>query len=355
MVTLYIASTESASGKTALCVGLGKRLQGEGFTVGYMKPVSLTARRLEGRVVDEDAEFIKKELQLQESVSDLVPIPLDSLAVESIMRKQKWLDYPKRLMDSYDRVSEGKDVMLIEGVHRLSAGGLVGLPASHVCQLLNAKSLTVIRYVDLLTLDSVLFYRQVLGDSMIGLVINGVSHRQMESAQQIARPYLQREGILVYAILPEERFLKSVSVRQLGETLDADMVCCADKAEDLVENLMVGAMSSDIALSYFRRTPNKAVITGGDRSDIQLAALQTSTKCLILTGNLHPQDMILGMAEEHGVPIIVSKHDTLTTVQIIEGFFGRSRFQQEKKVKRFEQLLDEHFDFSALYIALGLK
>ncbi len=355
MVTLYIASTESASGKTALCVGLGKRLQGDGFTVGYMKPVSLAARRLEGRVVDEDAEFIKKELQLQESVSDLVPIPLDSLAVESIMRKQKWLDYPKRLMDSYDRVSEGKDVMLIEGVHRLSAGGLVGLPASHVCQLLNAKSLTVIRYVDLLTLDSVLFYRQVLGDSMIGLVINGVSHRQMESAQQIAKPYLQSEGILVYAILPEERFLKSVSVRQLGETLDADMVCCADKAEDLVENLMVGAMSSDIALSYFRRTPNKAVITGGDRSDIQLAALQTSTKCLILTGNLHPQDMILGMAEEHGVPIIVSKHDTLTTVQIIEGFFGRSRFQQEKKVKRFEQLLDEHFDFSALYIALGLK
>jgi len=355
MVTLYIASTESASGKTALCVGLGKRLQGDGFNVGYMKPVSLAARRLEGRVIDEDAQFIKKELELQESVSDLVPIPLDSLAVESIMRKQKWLDYPKRLMDSYDRVSEGKDVMLIEGVHRLSAGGLVGLPASHVCQLLNAKSLTVIRYVDLLTLDSVLFYRQVLGDSMIGLVINGVSHRQMESAQEIAKPYLQREGILVYAILPEERFLKSVSVRQLGETLDADMVCCADKAEDLVENLMVGAMSSDIALSYFRRTPNKAVITGGDRSDIQLAALQTSTKCLILTGNLHPQDMILGMAEEHGVPIIVSKHDTLTTVQIIEGFFGRSRFQQEKKVKRFEQLLDEHFDFDALYIALGLK
>jgi BioD-like phosphotransacetylase family protein len=355
MVTLYIASTESASGKTALCVGLGKRLQGDGFTVGYMKPVSLAARRLEGRVVDEDAQFIKKELELQESVSDLVPIPLDSLAVESIMRKQKWLDYPKRLMDSYDRVSEGKDVMLIEGVHRLSAGGLVGLPASHVCQLLNAKSLTVIRYVDLLTLDPVLFYRQILGDSMIGLVINGVSHRQMESAQDIAKPYLQREGILVYAILPEERFLKSVSVRQLGETLDADMVCCADKAEELVENLMVGAMSSDIALSYFRRTPNKAVITGGDRSDIQLAALQTSTKCLILTGNLHPQDMILGMAEEHGVPIIVSKHDTLTTVQIIEGFFGRSRFQQEKKVKRFEQLLDEHFDFNAIYIALGLK
>lgn len=355
MVTLYIASTESASGKTALCVGLGRRFQRDGFSVGYLKPISLIARRLEGQVVDEDAQFIKKELELGEPVSDLVPMPLDPLAVESIMRKQKWLDYPKKLRDAYDRVSEGKDVMLIEGVDRLSAGSLLGLPVNQVCQLLDAKCLTVVRYVDLLTLDPVLFYRQVLGDSMIGAVLNSVPQRQMESAQEIAKPYLQREGVLVFGIIPEERFLKSVSVRQLAETLEAEVVCCADKVEELVENLMIGAMSGDIALSYFRRTPNKAVITGGDRSDIQLAALQTPTKCLILTGNLHPQDMILGMAEECGVPIVVSKHDTLTTVEIVEGFFGRSRFQQKKKVQRFQELLDEHFDFTSLYIALGLK
>jgi hypothetical protein len=355
MVTLYIASTESASGKTALCLGLGKRLQRDGFSVGYMKPISLSARRLEGQVVDEDARFIKQQLGLQEPVSDLVPIPLDPLAVESIMRRQKQLDYPKRLLEIYTRVAKGKDVMLIEGVNRLSAGGLVGLPANGVCRLLDAKSLTVIRYVGLLALDPVLFYRGVLGDSMIGAVMNSVPRRLMESAQEIAKPYLQSEGMLVYGILPKVRFLMSVSVRQLAEALGADIVARADRGEELVENLMVGAMTVDIALSYFRRKPNKAVITGGDRSDIQLAALQTSTKCLILTGNLHPQDMILGVAEESGVPIIVSKFDTLTTVEIVEGFFGKGRFQQEKKVQRFEELLDEHFDFTGLYVTLGLK
>lgn len=355
MVTLYIASTESASGKTALCLGLGKRLQRDGFSVGYMKPISLSARRLEGQVVDEDARFIKQQLGLQEPVSDLVPIPLDPLAVESIMRRQKQLDYPKRLLEIYTRVAKGKDVMLIEGVNRLSAGGLVGLPANGVCRLLDAKSLTVIRYVGLLALDPVLFYRGVLGDSMIGAVMNSVPRRLMESAQEIAKPYLQSEGMLVYGILPKVRFLMSVSVRQLAEALGADIVARADRGEELVENLMVGAMTVDIALSYFRRKPNKAVITGGDRSDIQLAALQTSTKCLILTGNLHPQDMIMGVAEESGVPIIVSKFDTLTTVEIVEGFFGKSRFQQQKKVQRFEELLDEHFDFTSLYVTLGLK
>ncbi len=355
MVALYVASTESTAGKTALCLGLGRKLQRDGYSVGYMKPISMAASRLEGMVVDEDVQFIQKELDLQEPISDLVPIPLDPLTVESIMRKQKWLDYPNRLLESYSRVANGKDVMLLEGVNRLSAGGLVGLPANEVCNLLDAKSLTVIRYTGLLTLDPALFYRGVLGDSMIGAVMNSVTQRLMDSAQEIAKPYLQREGILVFAILPEERFLMSVSVNELAKALDADILARADKSEELVENLMVGAMTSDIALSYFRRKPNKAVITGGDRSDIQLAALQTSTKCLILTGNLYPQDMILGVAEETGVPIMVSTHDTLTTIEIVEGFFGRGRFQQEKKIERFEELLKEHFDFTSLYVTLGLK
>ena len=355
MATMYIASTDTASGKTALCLGLGKRLQSDGFSVGYMKPISLSAHRLEGSMVDEDAQFIKKELQLAEPISDLVPIPLDPQAVESIMRKQKWLDYPKRLLEVFSRVSKGKDVMLVEGVDRLSAGGLIRLPANEVCKLLDAKSLTVVRYTGLLSLDAVLFYRRVLGDPMIGAVMNGVPPRLMDSAEAVAKPYLQKEGIPVYGVLPEDRFLMSVSVKELAEALEAEIVTRPDKGEELVQNLMVGAMTADVALSYFRQKPNKAVITGGDRSDIQLAALQTSTNCLILTGNLHPQDMIKGVAQEMGVPIVVSKYDTLTTIEIVEGFFGKSRFQQEKKTQRFQELLSEHFDFTSLYITLGLK
>jgi BioD-like phosphotransacetylase family protein len=355
MATVYIASTDTASGKTALCLGLGKRLQSDGFSVGYIKPISLSAQRLEGSVVDDDAQFIKKELGLAEPISDLVPIPLDPHAVESIMRKQKWLDYPKRLLEVFGRVSKGKDVMLVEGVDRLSSGGLIRLPANEVCKLLEARSLTVVRYGGLLSLDAVLFYRRVLGDPMVGAVINSVPPRLMESAEDIAKPFLQKEGIMVYGLLPEDRFLMSVSVRELAEALDAKIVTRPDKGEELVQNLMVGAMSGDVALSYFRQKPHKAVITGGDRSDIQLVALQTSTNCLILTGNIQPQDMIKGVAQELGVPIVVSKHDTLTTIEIVEGFFGKSRFQQEKKTQRFQELLGESFDFTSLYISLGLK
>jgi BioD-like phosphotransacetylase family protein len=47
--------------------------------------------------------------------------------------------------------------------------------------------------------------------------------------------------------------------------------------------------------------------------------------------------------------------DTLTTVEVIERFFGRTRFHQERKIKRFEEMLDERFDFDGLYECLGLR
>ncbi|MGC8838428.1 MAG: DRTGG domain-containing protein, partial [Anaerolineae bacterium] len=178
---------------------------------------------------------------------------------------------------------------------------------------------------------------------------------RMEFAETVIRPFLERRGVRVFGILPQERLLQSISVRELAECLGGETLCCPDRLDDLVEHLMVGAMSVDSALTYFRRKPNKAVITGGDRPDIQLAALETSTRCLILTGNLQPSAIILSRAEELGVPVIVVPYDTLTTVEIIERFFGKTRFHQEKKIARLMELLELRFDFQGLYEALGLK
>jgi BioD-like phosphotransacetylase family protein len=118
---------------------------------------------------------------------------------------------------------------------------------------------------------------------------------------------------------------------------------------------MVGAMTADAALSRFRKQGNKAVITGGDRSDIQSAALETSTKCLILTGNLAPSNAILARAEEIGVAVMLAPQDTLSAIEIAESYVGRSRFQQHAKIDAFRRLMEERFDFARLYQALGLN
>jgi len=118
---------------------------------------------------------------------------------------------------------------------------------------------------------------------------------------------------------------------------------------------MIGAMNVEGALRYFRTVQNKAVITGGDRPDIQLAALETSTRCIILTGNLFPGNSIISRAEEREVPMIVVKEDTLTTVEKIESLLRRLRVSGKKKVARAVELVNREINFRSLYDKLGIK
>ncbi len=355
MATLYVTSTETFSGKSALCVGIGKRLQRDGYVIGYMKPVS-TGSRLAAGLVDEDAEFFKETFNLPDSPDDMVPIGIAPRTIEAILEGEEQADFADRLKSAFARISKERDVVVLEGGCNLRQGYLIGLPTTQVAQMLEAHALVVVKYKDdLQILDDSLTARQRLGDLLVGVVLNAIPRQRMPFVQEMVKPALEARGVGVLAVLPQERLLLSVSVGDLVEFLSGKVLCCPDKMDELVEHLMVGAMSVDSALSYFRRKPNKAVITGGDRPDIQLAALETSTKCVILTGNLRPSPIILGRAEEVGVPMILVRQDTLSAVEVIERFFGKTRFHLDKKVLRFEEMLEDRFDFGRLYAALGLS
>jgi BioD-like phosphotransacetylase family protein len=351
---LYVASTETFSGKSALCVGIAKRLRGDGYRVGYMKPVSTGARLVDG-LVDEDAQFMKQTFDLSDALEDMVPIGITPRTVESILRGEEDTDFESKLMSAYGRVAEGRDIVLLEGGCSLREGYLIGLPPSTIAAKLGASIVAVVKYNDdLQVLDDVLTARLQLGSALVGVVLNVVPRQKMPLVQELVKAALEQQGVPVLAVLPQERLLLSISVGELAEFLSGTILCGMDKTDELVEHLMVGAMSVDSALSYFRRKPNKAVITGGDRPDIQLAALETSTKCLVLTGNLRPSPIILGRAEEVGVPMILVRHDTLSAVEVIERFFGKTRFHLDRKVRRFEEMLQDRFDFEQLYAKLQL-
>src|SRR3990172_10774877 len=73
---LYIVSTETFSGKSALCVGLGKRFQGDGFKIGYQKPISVVTKMVDKKLVDEDTIFMKNLFLLEEAHEVLSPVLL---------------------------------------------------------------------------------------------------------------------------------------------------------------------------------------------------------------------------------------------------------------------------------------
>ncbi len=221
---------------------------------------------------------------------------------------------------------------------------------------LETRTLEIVPYKnDLQVVDDLITARIRLEDRLLGAVVNSVPKQRMGFLGDKVRPYVEERDVPVFAVLPRERLLLSVSVTELAKGLGGRVLCCEKGMEELVENVLVGAMSADTALIYFRRKTNKALVTGGDRTDIQLAALETSTRCLILTGNSHPDLHVMMKAEDLNVPIILTPHDTMTTVGIMEPYFGASRFHQAGKMRRLEKLFEKHMDFDRLYGALGLS
>jgi hypothetical protein len=166
--------------------------------------------------------------------------------------------------------------------------------------------------------------------------------------------YLERRGIPVIGIVPSDDLLGAITVRELAEHLPAKLLCCEKALDELVVHFVIGAMGVASAATYFRQLSDKAVVTGGDRADIQLAALQTATKAIVLTGNIYPSGPILKRAQQLGVPLLLAAHDTLTTVERIEQITGRLRVREAAKVARARVLFEKHVDMARVRALVGL-
>lgn len=357
MKSVYVTSVERYSGKTAVCLGLGKRFQADGYKVGYIKPLSLQPWRVEGHIADEDAAFVKEVLNLEESPWELSPVVVTPEFLRERLSSHEDIDLLQKVEDASLKASQGKDILLLEGGGSLREGYIVGLPTPKVATTQSSNVLTIVKYRDSVrVLDDALASKARLEDTLTGVIINRVPKEAAGFVEESVVDYLEGHGIPVFGVFPEVRSLAALTVDELIDVLDAEVLAPATKSGGrIVENLTVGAMNVDAALSRFRRQTNKAVITGGDRTDIQLAALETSTTCLILTGNLHPSPLVVKQAKEFGVAVLLVPTNTMETVEIIEDIFGKTRLGQPVKLQQFQELLEKHLDFDRLYNVLELS
>ena len=359
MKSLYITSVERYSGKTAACLAIGLRLKEDGYKVGYLKPVSMQPYRLATAdkvyTVDEDAVFVQEVLGLSAKPWELSPVVVTSELLTEKVKDPAGHDLMKDVTGAYHKAIQGQDILLLEGGGSLREGYVVGLPTPEVAKALDSKAMAVIQYHDeVRLLDDVLTAQTRLGKLLVGVLLNRVSPEAQAFVQNVARPYIENQGIPVLGILPDDRSLNAVTVSDLVKVLNAEVLTKYQRPQALVENFTVGAMTADAALSRFRKYSNKAVITGGDRTDIQLAALETSTTCLILTGNLRPSALVVKQAEEFGVMVLLVRQNTMEAIEAIEAVYGKTRLGEKAKLSQYRTLLNEHLDYARLKKLLGL-
>jgi BioD-like phosphotransacetylase family protein len=356
MKSLYITSVERYSGKTATCLALGTRLIDKGYKVGYLKPLSIQPWKVGGQIADEDAAFVKVILELSAEPWELSPVVITPEFLQEILTRPTKTDLMQKVKDAFKLAGDKQDILLLEGGGSLREGYVVGLPTPDVAQALDSQILAIVKYRDeVRTLDDALAAYTRLGEALSGIIINRVPQDSSKFVSDIAKPYLENRGIPVFGILPEVRGLSAITVGELIELLNAEVLTQYLDPDALIENLTVGAMTAEAALRRLRKYSNKAVITGGDRTDIQLAALETSTTCLVLTGNLRPSPLVVKQAEEFGVAMLLVRMNTMETIEEIEKIYGKTRLGQSSKLSQFQKLMSDHCDYERLFSAISLK
>ncbi|MDR1125503.1 MAG: AAA family ATPase [Deltaproteobacteria bacterium] len=353
---LYIGSTTPFAGKNTLNIGLGMRLQKEGLNLSYMKPVGQTAFEQNGRHGDEDAAYVQGVLGLDAPLDQVTPIVLTQDFKVKAFNGQvgSHEEMVGKIRGAADELSRGKDLLLMGGSGSMFSGRYCRLDAITLANELNFKCVIIDRVIREVSYDTLVMLKDSLDDRLVGVVLNAVPQSFMGEVENIIAPFLERNGIKILGILPQDPLLAAIRIDVLAEGLGGRIVASQRNSERVVESFLIGTMQVDNFMTYFRRTPNAAVIVGGDRADIQLVAIEGDCSCLILTGNLYPNDIILSRAEDLNVPIIMVRDDTYTAARRMERMMGRYKLRDTIKIRQAAQTTSDHINFAAIRQALSI-
>lgn len=317
MKSLFVMGFE-ASGKTILTLGLSLCLMDKGVQVGYFKPVG-TPSSSGPLTEDEGVKLLKEILGLPTKEKVLSPVSIGAHYLSSSQRKEKYQDLITSALTTVKK-EQRPDVLLIGGATNPYILSSYGLDAVSLAQRFKAPVILSVNANSDFALDQSLFlnhYLQEKGVPVLGNVFNNVFRPLQDKVEGVYQPLFEEQGCKVLGIVPATSEINYPTAREYVGTLGGELLIGEDFLDKRIENIVVGSMTMEGALKYLQRSPNKAVVIGGDRNDLALCALETSTSLLILTGGLYPNIKVISQAEEKEVPVLLVHHDTYSTVELI--------------------------------------
>lgn len=355
MPGLYIASTRPKTGKTLCACAMGVLMQRQGLSVGYIKPVGEELKIVEAGKGDAGALVVQEVLGQEALPEDLT----------TVMRHTAWgalgacpvcgPEALQRIKKSYAAISKGKDWTLVNGSGSFPAAGqFAGVDGLTLVDSLDLRVILVETLEDGLDFDNVLLMQKRLGDRLAGVILNKVPTSDIPLCRRWLTPYLESYGVKVLGIIANEPELKMIRCMNLAYELKGRIVAGNSSAAKLgITGFLIGSMQIESFMTRVRDKTASAIIVGGDRTDLQLAALCAKGNCLVLTGNISPDELVRARAEKLDIPLIVVTEDTYTMARRIARILEDRKFDDMAQINRGIRLFDESIKLEALLHGLN--
>jgi uncharacterized protein len=343
MDKVVIASMRKGAGKTSAIVGMAGALNRK---VAYVKPFGDRMLYRKKRLWDYDAALVSNLFGLKEDPVDM-SIGFDHSKLRYMYDEE---GTKKRLLEIIGGIASDREILFIEGGRDLAYGISVHLDTLSLVKYTGSKLFLVASGEEDTIIDDLLFLKRhvdLAGVKLAGVIINKVQH--LDEFQSTHLPAIEKEGIRVVGVLPFQSELTYFSVYSLSERLFAKVITGEGGLKRVVKNIIIGAWSANVFLQnpLFKKE-GKLVITGGDRTDMILASLESDTSGIILTNNILPPSNIISKASERNIPLLMVFADTYQTAKQIENLEPLLTKDDSEKVELLKRLIQKHVNIQEI-------
>jgi BioD-like phosphotransacetylase family protein len=343
MNKIIIASLRKNAGKTTVMVGMAKALNKK---IGYLKPFGDRLIYNKKRLWDYDSALIANTFALSENPEDM-SIGFDHSKLRYMYDEKVTRE---KVLDLAANMAQGKDLLFVEGGRDLAYGISVYLDAVSLARYLGGNLVIVISGDENTVFDDITYVKKNMdlsGINFKGIIINKVQN--MDDFKETYLPQIQKIGVPVLGVIPYQKDLTYFSVSYLSERLFAKVVTGEGHLNRTVKNIFIGAMSVNAALQQpLLKKEGILMITGGDRTDMILVALDYQVTGIILTNNVVPPSHIISKATERKVPMLMVPYDTYETARRIDNMEPLMTKDDKQKIELLGKLIQENVNIQEI-------
>ncbi|MDQ7779071.1 MAG: AAA family ATPase [Planctomycetota bacterium] len=359
---IYVTATRQNEGKTALTLGLTAAFCKKVKNLGFIKPLGQSTAEPGKARIDEDTLLIEKACKVHCNIQDMSPVSVSPGFPQEYASKTVRDSLIEKVKRAYERVAEGKEIVVIEGTGHAAVGGSYGLSNAFVARLFDAKVLLVSsggvgHPIDEILLNRCFFEKE--GVQILGVVINKVMNHEYEMVNNVTRKILQNNGIKLLGVVPFEENLHYPTLMQVLEEFRGTIVSGDRAMTGRTGKVVLGTTLPHAMLAQFGE--NILLVTSGDREDLLLAAVafamsetkpKVSLTGIILTDNFHPKREVLDIVSKCQVPVVVVPQKANEVIRRLENLNVKISPRDREKITLVTEAIARYVDTDGILNAL---
>ncbi|MFY0652803.1 MAG: phosphate acetyltransferase [Cyclobacteriaceae bacterium] len=355
--SIYITTAEARCGKSLICLGILEYALRKTRKVSIFRPI-ITSDSPNKR--DKNIELLLTHFQLDQKYEEAYAFHQKE-AEDFISNGDSDL-LLDRIIDKYKALEAKSDFILCEGSDFLSESSAFEFGFNmQIAKNLRSPVLIVGRGDLKRSVKEVMSPLKLALESsheydceVVGAIINRANPESAEELEEAMKGITSNDN-LFSSVIPENELLKSPTVREVADFLNATVLFGEDHLDNQIFRYSIAAMQLQNYLP--KLSENCMVITPGDRGEIIIGGLQAHTSqnypkiaAILLTAGLRPESSILKLLEglTHTVPILSVESNTYETSTQLDHLHSYVTPHNKAKIAESLNIFEKHVNLELL-------